>query len=95
MSSSKVANGAKSKWDEEAHKAMVGALLDVLDDNSVSLRKEPNQATLMASMEQRGMSFTFEAMRSVHIHYYHHFMPLHLGQIVRLQKQARKGPIGS
>lgn len=59
------AKGTKAKWDEEAHKALVGALLDVVEAETVSIRKPANQAILVASMEERGHKATWEAIRYV------------------------------
>lgn len=55
----------KSKWGEEAHKALVGSLLDIMDAEAVSYRKESNKAILVASMEQRGHKVTWEGIRYV------------------------------
>lgn len=53
----------KTSWDDDAHKALVGALLDVLDGNGVSYRTPANQTTLVTSMADRGKPFTFEGIR--------------------------------
>lgn len=53
----------KASWDDDAHKVLIGALLNLLEGNSISYRTLANQAALVASMADRGKPFTWEAIR--------------------------------
>lgn len=53
----------KVSWDDDAHKALVGALLEVLDGNGVSYRTPANQTVLVTSMADRGKPFSWEGIR--------------------------------
>lgn len=50
-----------TKWDENAHKALCGALLDTLEAGGVSLRA--HSETLVESMAERGHPFSWEGIR--------------------------------
>lgn len=59
-----MANEAKnSKWNEDSHRAMCGALLDVLEAGTVALFA--HKEVVVQSMEQRGHPFTWEGIRYV------------------------------
>lgn len=50
-----------TKWDEGAHKALCGALVDTLDYGGVSFRA--NSDVLVNSMADRGYPFSWEGIR--------------------------------
>lgn len=61
--SSMASSPFKVSWDDDAHKALVGALLEVLDGNGVSYRTPANQTALVTSMADRGKPFSWEGIR--------------------------------
>lgn len=63
MAGNKTTAMAKSttKWDENAHKALCGALLETLEIGGVAFRAHPE--TLVASMAERGHPFSWEGIR--------------------------------
>lgn len=64
MSSGTSTKGPKtSKWDENAHKALICPLLNVLEANAISIHKDTNSSVLMAYMGDHGHQFTFEGLR--------------------------------
>jgi hypothetical protein len=50
-----------TKWNEEAHRALIGALLDVMDSADTKWRAHLD--LMVESMEERGQQFSREGIR--------------------------------